>query len=39
LPHYTVAAVALELGYTDVASFRRAFRRWFGTSPSAFRRQ
>lgn len=38
LPHYTVAAVAEDLGYTDVASFRRAFRRWFGTSPSQFRR-
>lgn len=37
LPHYTVAAVAEELGYTDVASFRRAFRRWFGTSPNQFR--
>ncbi|MFP1679413.1 AraC family transcriptional regulator [Alloalcanivorax sp. C16-2] len=38
LPHYTVAAVARELGYTDVASFRRAFRRWYGTHPSDFRR-
>ena len=38
LPHYTVAAVASELGYTDVASFRRAFRRWYGTQPSDFRR-
>jgi len=38
LPHYTVAAVARELGYTDVASFRRAFRRWYGTQPSDFRR-
>ncbi|WP_223424681.1 AraC family transcriptional regulator [Alcanivorax limicola] len=37
LPQYTVAAVAEALGYTDVASFRRAFRRWFGTSPAAFR--
>ncbi|MDX1805245.1 MAG: helix-turn-helix domain-containing protein, partial [Alcanivorax sp.] len=37
LPHYTVLAVAEELGYTDVASFRRAFQRWFGTSPGRFR--
>jgi AraC-like DNA-binding protein len=29
--------VAEELGYTDVASFRRAFQRWFGTSPGRFR--
>jgi AraC-like DNA-binding protein len=39
LPHYTVAAVAEDLGYTDVASFRRAFRRWFGTSPGRFRQE
>ncbi|WP_111656397.1 AraC family transcriptional regulator [Isoalcanivorax indicus] len=38
LPHYTVAAVAADLGYTDTASFRRAFHRWFGTSPDQFRR-
>ena len=37
LPHYTVSMVAEELGYTDVASFRRAFQRWFGTSPGRFR--
>lgn len=39
LPHYTVAAVAEDLGYTDVASFRRAFQRWFGTTPGSFRRE
>ncbi|MCH8544475.1 MAG: AraC family transcriptional regulator [Alcanivorax sp.] len=39
LPHYTVAAVAEDLGYTDVASFRRAFQRWFGTSPGRFREE
>ena len=39
LPHYTVAAVAEDLGYTDVASFRRAFQRWFGTSPGKFRQE
>lgn len=39
LPHYTVSAVTADLGYTDVASFRRAFRRWFGTSPDLFRQQ
>ena len=39
LPHYTVAAVAEDLGYTDVASFRRAFQRWFGTSPGRFRQE
>ncbi|WP_372633911.1 AraC family transcriptional regulator ligand-binding domain-containing protein [Alcanivorax jadensis] len=37
LPRYTVSMVADELGYTDVASFRRAFQRWFGASPGQFR--
>lgn len=29
--------VAQELGYRDAANFTRAFRRWTGISPSAFR--
>jgi len=33
----TVEAVAALLGYHDSANFRRAFRRWTGTTPSAFR--
>lgn len=32
-----VAQVADRLGYTDVANFTRAFRRWTGMTPSAFR--
>ena len=32
-----VAQVASALGYRDAANFSRAFRRQFGTSPSAFR--
>ena len=33
----TQAEVAFLLGYRDQASFHRAFRRWFGTTPAAFR--
>jgi len=33
----TIAAIATDLGYSDQASFTRAFRRWTGTAPSNFR--
>jgi AraC-like DNA-binding protein len=32
-----LAEVAERLGYSDVANFTRAFRRWTGKSPGAFR--
>lgn len=35
----TVAEIAGALGYTDLANFRRAFRRWEGAPPSARRAQ
>ena len=30
--------VAEQLGYSDPSNFRRAFRRWTGVSPAAYRR-
>jgi AraC-like DNA-binding protein len=33
----TIAQIACALGYTDLANFRRAFRRWEGEAPSASR--
>jgi AraC-like DNA-binding protein len=35
----TVEEVAARLGYSDAAVFIRAFRRWTGQSPAAWRRQ
>jgi AraC-like DNA-binding protein len=37
-PQYTLGEVAYRLGYSDPANFSRAFRRWFGTTPGAHRR-
>lgn len=37
LPGATVAAVAAQLGYAEPVSFRRAFRRLFGVTPSEYR--
>ncbi len=33
----TIAEVAVRAGYDSEASFCRAFKRWLGTSPAAFR--
>lgn len=37
-PQYTAAEVAFLLGYSETSSFFRAFRRWTGTTPEAYRR-
>jgi AraC-like DNA-binding protein len=33
----TIAAIATDLGYSDQATFTRAFRRWTGSPPGHFR--
>jgi len=37
-PAVKVIDVSAELGYSDSANFTRAFRRWTGVAPQAFRR-
>jgi AraC-like DNA-binding protein len=37
-PELSLAQVAERLGYRSVQNFERAFRRWTGTTPAAYRR-
>ncbi|NUQ74283.1 MAG: AraC family transcriptional regulator [Polyangiaceae bacterium] len=37
-PELSLESIADLLGYSDVANFTRAFRRWTGLTPGAFRR-
>jgi AraC-like DNA-binding protein len=37
-PSLSLDEVADQLGYSDVANFSRAFRRWTGQTPGAYRR-
>ncbi|NKF22091.1 AraC family transcriptional regulator [Solimonas marina] len=36
-PHYSIGEITFLLGFTDASAFARAFRRWEGCAPSAFR--
>ena len=36
-PSITLAEISARLGYSDPAHFTRAFQRWTGESPSAYR--
>jgi len=38
-PRLTLADVSELLGYTEQSAFSRAFKRWSGQSPLAWRRQ
>jgi AraC-like DNA-binding protein len=37
-PELSLAEIAERLGYRSLQSFERAFRRWTGTTPAAYRR-
>jgi AraC-like DNA-binding protein len=34
--HLSIQEIAYTLGYTDMANFRRAFKRWEGVAPSQY---
>jgi AraC-like DNA-binding protein len=38
-PNYSFNSVAFLLGFTEPANFSRAFKRWYGHTPSQFRQQ
>ena len=38
-PNISVEAISFELGYEHTSNFRRAFKRWFGMTPSEYRHQ
>jgi len=38
-PGMNITQVAYQLGFTDPSNFSRAFKQWFGMSPSQYRQQ
>lgn len=36
--HQTVSEIAMRLGYSEPSAFYRAFKKWVGVSPEAFRK-
>lgn len=38
-PGYSVTEISFLLGYTDTSAFSRAFKRWYGKSPTQSRKQ
>ncbi|MEA2752006.1 MAG: hypothetical protein QOI41_6149, partial [Myxococcales bacterium] len=38
-PELALSDVAFRVGFSDAATFSRAFKRWTGLPPGAFRRR